>query len=154
MKHALWLVLALAMLPHTLRADQPPVSTCVNALEQLETLQTLAPVYKLIAGQRRQYIAATDRPTEVVRLRTIVADSCSTKPKHRQREEAEAEQLHHVRSPACMQERDRLEMMERKGARTPEDDLVRTRDRVHAQCPEVNLTDVWLIEWTPPHIPT
>jgi hypothetical protein len=53
-----------------------------------------------------------------------------------------------------MQERDRLEMMERKGARTPEDDLVRTRDRVHAQCPEVNLTDVWLIEWTPPHIPT
>jgi hypothetical protein len=80
---------------------------------------------------------------------TIVADSCSAKPEPKQREESEAEQLHRVRSPGCMQDRDRLSMMEGKDARTPEDDLARTRKRVLAQCPDVDLADVRLIEWIP-----
>jgi hypothetical protein len=149
MKYTAFILLGLALLPHAVRADQAPISMCVEALEQLETLQTVAPVYKLTGGQKRHYIADTDRPAEVARLKTIVADSCSAKPKHRQREESEAEQLHLVRSPGCMQDRDRLSMMERKNARTPEDDLARTRKRVLAQCPDVDLTDVWLIEWIP-----
>jgi hypothetical protein len=45
-----------------------------------------------------------------------------------------------------MQDRDRLSMMERKDARTPEDDLSRTRKRVLAQCPDADLTDVWLVD--------
>lgn len=150
MKHtALLLLLGLALLPHAVLADQAPVSVCVNALEQLEALKTVAPVYKLTGGQQRQYIADADRPAEAARLKTIVADSCSAKPKHRQREGSEAEQLHLVRSPGCMQDRDRLSMMEKKDARTPEDDLARTRKRVLAQCPDVDLTDVWLVEWIP-----
>jgi hypothetical protein len=149
MKHTELLLLALALLPHAILADQAPVSVCVHALEQLETLQTVAPVYKLAGGQQRQYIADADRPAEVARLKAIVDGSCSAKPKHRLREESEAEQLHFVRSPGCMQDRDRLSMMERKNARTPEDDLARTRKRVLAQCPDVDLTDVWLIEWIP-----
>ncbi len=150
MKHtALLLLLGLALLPHAVVADQTPVSVCVNALEQLEALQTVAPVYKLTGGQQRQYIADADRPAEVARLKTIVADSCSAKPKHRQREESEAEQLHLVRSPGCMQDRDRLSMMEKKDARTPEDDLARTRKRVLAQCPDADLTNIWLVEWIP-----
>ena len=48
-----------------------------------------------------------------------------------------------------MQDRDRLSMMEKKDARTPEDDLARTRERVLAQCPGVDLSDVWLAEWIP-----
>jgi hypothetical protein len=64
-------------------------------------------------------------------------------------EESEAAQLHAARSPGCMQDRDRLSMMERKDARTPEDDLARTRKRVVAQCPDVNLSDEWLVEWIP-----
>jgi hypothetical protein len=153
MKHTELLLLGLALLPHAVLANQAPVSVCVDALEQLETLQTLAPVYKLSGAQRRQYIADADRPAEVARLKTIVADSCSAKPKHRQREESEAEQLHLVRSPGCMQDRDRLSMMERKDARTPEDDLARTRKRVVAQCPDVDLSDVWLVEWIPIPVP-
>jgi hypothetical protein len=150
MKHAaLLLLLGLALLPHAVLADRAPISVCVNALEQLEALKTVAPVYKLTGGQQRQYIGDADRPAEVARLKTIVADSCSAKPKHRQREESEAEQLHLVRSPGCMQDRDRLSMMERKDARTPEDDLARTRKRVLAQCPDSDLTDVWLVEWIP-----
>ena len=146
----LLLLLGLALLPHAVPADQAPVSVCVDALEQLEALQTVAPVYKLTADQQRQYIADADRPAEIARLKTIVAGSCSAKPKHRQREKSEAEQLHLVRSPGCMQDRDRLSMMERKAARTPEDDLARTRERVLAQCPAVDLSSVWLVEWIPP----
>jgi hypothetical protein len=52
-----------------------------------------------------------------------------------------------------MQERDKLSMMEGKDARTPEDDLARTRKRVLAQCPDVDLSDIWLVEWIPPPAP-
>jgi len=150
---ALLVLLGLALLSHTVLADQAPVPVCVNALEQLEALKTVAPVYKLTRNQERQYLANADRPAEMARLKTIVAGSCSAKPKHRQREESEAEQLHLVRSPGCMQDRDRLSMMERKDARTPEDDLARTRKRVAAQCPDLDLSDVWLVEWIPTPVP-
>jgi hypothetical protein len=151
---ALLLLLGLALLPHSVRADQAPVSVCVDALEQLEALKTVAPVYKLMRSQGRQYLADADRPAEIARLKATVAGSCSAGPKNRQREESEAAQLHVARSPGCMQDRDRLSMMERKGARTPEDDLARTRKRVVAQCPDVNLSDVWLVEWIPIPVPS
>jgi len=151
MKHAaLLLLLGLALFPHAALADQASVSVCVDALEQLEALKTVAPVYKLTRSQERQYLADADRPAEIAHLKTIVAGSCSANPKQRQREESEAEQLRLVRSPGCMQDRDRLSMMERKDARTPEDDLARTRKRVEAQCAAVDLSDVWLVEWIPP----
>jgi len=153
MKHTELLLLGLALLPHAVLADQAPVSVCVDALEQLQTLQTVAPVYKETRGQQRQYLADADRTAEVARLKAIAASSCSAKPKHRLREESEAVQLHLLRSPGCMQDRDRLSMMEKKDARTPEDDLARTRKRVLAQCPDVDLTHVWLIEWIPTPVP-
>jgi hypothetical protein len=153
MKPTELLLLGLALLPHAVLADQAPVSVCADALEQLETLQTVAPVYKLTGVHKRQYLADADRPAEVARLETIVAGSCSAKPKHRLREESEAKQLHLLRSPGCMQDRDRLSMMEKKDARTPEDDLARTRKRVLAQCPDVDLSDVWLVEWIPTPLP-
>jgi hypothetical protein len=153
MKHTELFLLGLALLPHAVLANRAHDSECVDAIEQLETLQTVAPVFKFIGGQQRQYIADADRPAEVARLKTVVADSCSAKPKHRQREESEAAQLHLVRSPGCMQDRDRLSMMEKKNARTPEDDLARTRKRVLAQCPDVDLTGVWLVEWIPIPVP-
>ena len=136
MKHvALLLLLGLALLSHAVLADQAPVSVCVDALEQLEALKTVAPVYKLTRSQERQYLADVNRPAETARLKTIVAGSCSAKPRHRQREESEAEHLHLLRSPGCMQDRERLSMMERKDARTPEDDLARTRERVLRNVP-------------------
>jgi hypothetical protein len=129
-----------------------PVSVCVNALEQLETLKTVAPVYKLARSEQRQYLVDADRPAEIARQDTIVAGSCSAKPKRRQRDETEAEQLHLVPSPGCMQDRDRLSMMEGKDARTPGDDLARTRKRVEAQCPAADLSDIWPVEWIPPPV--
>jgi hypothetical protein len=149
----LLLLLGLELLPHAVRGDQASVSVCVDALEQLAALKTVAPLYKLTSSQERQYLADADRPAEMARLKTIVAGWCSTKPKLRQREESEAEQLHLGRSPGCMQDRDRLSMMDRKDARTPEDDLARTRKRVVAQCPAVDLSGVWLVEWIPAPVP-
>ena len=153
MKRTELLLLGLALLPHAVLADQAPVSVCVDALEQLEALQTVAPVYKLTGVHERKYLADADRPAEAARLNAIVAGSCSATPKHRLREESEAKRLHLVRSPECMQDRDRLSMMEKKDARTPEDDLARTRKRVLAQCPDVDLSNVWLVEWIPPPVP-
>jgi hypothetical protein len=154
MKYMELLLLGPALVPHAVQADQAPVSVCVEALEQLEALQTLAPVYKLTAVYKREYLADADRPTEVARLKAIVAGSCSAKPKHRLREQSEAQQLHALRSPECMQDRDRLAMMERQNARTPEDDLARTRQRVQAQCPDVDLSNAWFVEWIPIPVPT
>ena len=153
MKATEFLLLGLGLLPHAVLADQAPDAVCANALEQLEALQTLAPVYRLNEANKRQYLDDADRPAEVEHLKTIVAGSCSAKPKHRRREESEAKQLHLVRSPGCMQDRDKLSMMERKDARTPEDDLARTRKRVLVRCPDVDLSDIWLVEWIPPLTP-
>ena len=139
------LLLGLALLPHAVQADQTPVSVCVEALEQLETLYMAAPVYKLTGGQERQYLADADRPAEVDRLKTIVAETCSAEPEIRRGEESEARDLHRARSPGCMEDRDRLSMMEKPQARTPEDDLVRLRKRLAARCADVDLSDVWLI---------
>lgn len=155
MKHtASWLPLGLVLLPHAVLADQAPAPACVNALEQLEALKTAAPVYKLRKSQAREYLADADRPAEVARLMATVAGSCSAKPEHRERQESEAQQLHLARSPECMQDRDRLSMMEMKDARTPADDLARTRKRVVARCPDVDLSDVWLVEWIPMPVPS
>lgn len=150
MKHAAFLLWGLALLPLAVQADQTPVSVCVDALEQLETLQTVAPVYKLTGGKQRQYVADADRPAEVARLRMVVDRSCSARPKLKQREESEAKQLHLVRSPGCIEDRERLSIMEKKESRTPDEDLVRTRKRVAAQCPDVDLSNVWLVQWMPP----
>jgi hypothetical protein len=90
MNHAALLLLGLALLPPAVQADQTPVSVCVEALEQLEALQTAAPVYKLTAGQERQYLADADRPVEMAAPKTIVAASCSAEPEIRRGEESEA----------------------------------------------------------------
>jgi len=149
MKHTALLLLGLALLPRAVQADQIPVSACVESLEQLEALQTAAPVYKLTGGQERQYLADADRPAEVARLKTVVAGSCSGEPEIRRSEESEAELLHRARSPGCMQDRDRLSMMEKPESRTPEDDLARLRKRVAARCADVDLSNVWLVHWVP-----
>src|SRR5258708_18360996 len=113
MKHTALLLLALALLPHAVQADQTPVSVCVEALEQLKTLHMAAPVYKLTGGQERQYLADADRPAEVDRLKTIVAESCSAEPETRRGAETEAETLHVRRSPRCLGDHETLSTMQK-----------------------------------------
>jgi hypothetical protein len=84
MKRTDLLLLGLALLPPAVQAA--PISVCVEALEQLKTLHMAAPVYKLNEGQERRYLADADRPAEVDRLKTIVAESCSAEPETRARQ--------------------------------------------------------------------
>ena len=65
------LLLGLALLPFAALADQAPVSVCVNALEQVETLQIVAPVYMLTGVQKRRFLADADRMAELARLKAI-----------------------------------------------------------------------------------
>src|SRR5258708_39328960 len=118
MKHTALLLLGLAVLPHAVHADQTPVSVCVEALEQLKTLHMAAPVYKLTGVQERQYLADADRPAEVDRLKTIVAESCSAEPEIRRGEETEAGHLHVPASPGRMGNADTLSTIEKPGSRT------------------------------------
>ena len=147
MKHTALLLLGLALLPHAVQADPAPASVCVEALEQLQTLHMAAPVYKLTGGQERKYLADADRPAEVDRLKKIVTESCSAEPEIRWGEESEAERLHRARSPGCMGDRETLSTMEKPESRTPEDDIARHRKRVAERCPDVGLSDVWLVYW-------
>jgi hypothetical protein len=147
MKRTQLLLLGLALLSPAVQAA--PVSVCVEALEQLKTLHMAAPVYKLTGGQERQYLANAERPAEVDRQKTIVAESCSAEPEVRRREESEAEHLHVARSPGCMGDRDTLTTMEKPESRTPEDDIARHRKRVAERCPDADLSNVWLILGVP-----
>lgn len=151
---AVFLAPMILALPHAVRADQTAVSACVEALEQLETLGMVAPVYKVAGDQPRQYLADADRPAEVARLKTIIAGSCSADPNSSRREQSDAARLHLARSPGCMQDRDRLSMMEKPESRTPADDLARIRKRVATRCADVDLSNVWLVEWIPIPVPT
>ena len=153
MKHATLLVFGMAFLSQAVQSDQTPVSMCVEALEQLKTLQTAAPVYKLTGNGKRQYLSDADRPAEISRLKIIVVRSCSAKPGIKRREDSDAEQLHVERSPGCIEDRDMLSIMEKPESRTPEDDLTNERKRVTARCPDVDLSNVWLVEWMPPTAP-
>jgi hypothetical protein len=70
MKHTESLLLGLALLPHAVLARQAHVFGCVDALEQLETLQTVAPVYRLTGGQRQR------EESEAVQLHVVRSPEC------------------------------------------------------------------------------
>ena len=142
------LLLGLAFLPQLAHADQAAASACVEALEQLATLHTATPVYKLADDGAHHYLADADRPALIARLEGIVDQSCSADAATRRAEDSEAERLHAARSPGCLEQREILARMEQRGSRTPRSDLAQQRERVAAECPTVGLSNVWLIDWT------
>jgi len=104
-------------------------------------------VYKRADDGERHYLADADRPAQIARFKEIVDGSCSADEQTRRAEEAEAESLHMARSPGCLEQREVLAAMEQRGSRTPRSDLAQQRQRVAAQCPTVELSSVWLIDW-------
>jgi len=132
--------------PTELFADTPPISDCVNALEQLSALQTFAPVYKQLGGDRRQYLDDGDRPAETARIQKIIAGTCSKDPKTRATQQAAADRLQTARSPGCAFDREKLLMMEKPGSRDPADDVEYQRALVSKDCPTVTMNDVWVVQ--------
>lgn len=143
---ALPLLLALSALPRTALGDDPSPSPCVNALEQVLTLQDDRAVYKQMPDDQRHFLADADRPAELARIQKIVATSCSSDPRVRATQLAAAKRLHSARSPECAFERDRLTFMEKPGSRDPPSDVAAQRARVAKECPAVPVSDVWLLQ--------
>jgi hypothetical protein len=139
---------ALSLGSHAASAQQRVVvSDCVNALEQVEALEVVAPAYRMVGVDSRKYLDDADRPAEIARLRKAVSTACS-KPgsKSRKDEEAEATRLHMARSPECALERDKLAMMEQPNSREARASIEAQRRLVSAQCPEAPTENVWLLQ--------
>ena len=141
------LLALLSLLPGAALADDPPMLTCPQVLEQIATLQTLTPVYRLTSGDKRHYISDADRPAELARLQALAAASCSKDPKERAAQQVEADRLHVELSPECAVARDELAAMEAPNSREPADTLAQKRRLVAAKCPTVNHRNLWLIKW-------
>lgn len=142
----------LAALPRLALGDEPSASACVEALEQVATLQDFTPVYKQLDGGERHYLDDALRPAELARLQKLVSASCSADPKVKAAQQAAADRLHLARSPECAVERDKLAAMEQPNSHDPPDSIRQQRALVAAQCPTVPMRDVWLLQmvWARP----
>jgi hypothetical protein len=134
-------------LPAVALADAPAASACVQALEQVEALQTAAPVYKLTAGGERGFIHDAERPAEIARLQEVIRASCGSDPKARASQEAEAQRLFVTLSPECANERDKLAAMQQPSSREPDDAIEQQRRLVAGKCPAVDARGLWLVHW-------
>jgi hypothetical protein len=141
------LVAGLGLFPVTVFSDAATALSCPEALEQIATLNTFQPVYKLTGPDKRHYIHDRDRPAEIARLQKIAAASCSREPKTRAVQQAEADRLHVALSPDCAVARDELAGMERPNSHEPSNTLDEKRRLVGARCPAVATADRWLVQW-------
>lgn len=140
------LLVTLGLFPLAGWAAEPP-TPCVQALEQIETLQTSYPVYKLEGAEQRRFIEDADRPAEIARLQGIVTTSCSADAKARGAEQAAADRLHQALSPLCAVGRDTLAAMENPSAHESADRIATQRRLVTSKCPPVDSSNVWLLQW-------
>ena len=141
------LLAALALFPLAGSAAEPPTLTCVQALEQIATLKTTYPVYKLEGTDERHFIDDADRPAEIARLQRIVTSSCSTDAKARAGEQSAAALLHQALSPVCAVARDTLTAMEQPSAHETADRIATQRQLVTSKCPPVDSSNLWLLQW-------
>lgn len=140
-------IAGLALLPAAAHADNPQGLTCPQALEQILTVQAQQPVYRLSGTDERHYLEDAERPAELARLHKAAAAACSTDPKSKASEQAEAQRLHTALSPECAIAKDELASMELPGSREPADTLASKRKLVAANCPTINTQNRWLIQW-------
>jgi hypothetical protein len=143
---------ALTLTPSIGCCDDAPPSPCVNALEQIATLQTWVPIYKQLPGDARHYLKDSDRPAELTRIRAVAASACGKDAAAQAAQQAAADRLHTARSPECAIERDKLRAMEDPDSLEADDSIADQRELVAQQCPAVQLTDVWLLDmvWVSP----
>jgi hypothetical protein len=150
-------VLSLMMLgflwhPSLSCADDLTTSPCVEALEQVETLETWVPIYQQLPAERRRYLKDSERPAELARIQQLVSISCSTDPHLRAAQQTAAAHLHTARSPECAIERDKLTAMLRPDSREANSSIAQQRQLVAAECPVVRMSGVWLLQmvWAKP----
>jgi hypothetical protein len=144
---AILVIPAFALLPVAGWCGEAPALSCVQALEQIETLKTSYPVYKLEGAEHRHFIDDADRPAEIAQLQRIVEASCSTDAKIRGAQQSAANRLHRALSPVCAVARDTLAAMESPGAHETADRIASQRQLVTSQCPPADPSGLWLLQW-------
>jgi hypothetical protein len=147
------LLIGVIAVPRLAWCDELPApSPCVDALEQVTSLQTDVAVYKQLPNDKRHYLKDTDRAAELARIQKIADGSCSSDPAVRARQQAEADRLHTARSPECAVERDKLTAMLSPNSRDPSDSIRDQRKLVADQCPTAPMSGVWLLQmvWAQP----
>ena len=145
-------LLGVTLFPVLTVSGDSATPACVEALEQLATLNTRSPVYKLPDGGQKQFINDAERPGEIARLQNIIDANCSANPEDRRREQSEARRLHTVRSPDCTAERDKLALMEKANSHDSPSSVAQQRQRVTERCTVLETpTNVWLVQaWIRP----
>jgi hypothetical protein len=138
---------ALALLPAAAVADPSTPMSCPQALEQITTLRTMAPVYKLVGADQRHYIEDADRPAELAHLQRLAGAVCSTDPKAKKLQHEEAARLHLALSPECAIARDQLAAMQSRSSRESARSIEQQRRLVATNCPLVDAKDRWLLQW-------
>lgn len=122
---------------------------CVEALYQLELLGIKQRVFRPGPGATRTYLDDRDRPSEIERLARARDETCVGDEARRVELERQADVLLQSLSPACREDRERLEYM-RRDPRTPRRDLEAREARVNQSCPEtpaLTSRDLWLSDW-------
>lgn len=145
-------LIGMTLFPAMTVSGESAAPVCVEALEQVATLKTRSPVYKLTSDGQQQYMSDADRPAEIARLQQIIDANCSANPQARISEESEAQRLHMVRSPDCTAERDKLSLMSKPGSHDSPDSVAQQRQRVIEKCSVLETAmNVWLIQmWVRP----
>lgn len=143
-----WLVVsALALVPAAAVAEPPTPMGCPQVLEQITTLRTMAPVYKLVGADQRHYIDDSDRPAELAHLQRLAGAVCSHDPKAKKLQLEEAARLHLALSPECAVARDQLAAMQSRNSRESARSIEQQRRLVATNCPVVDAKDHWLLQW-------
>jgi hypothetical protein len=146
-------LIGVALLPAVTVSGESVAPACVEALEQVATLKTRSPVYKLTGDGPQQFIKDAERPAEIARFQQIIDANCSTNPQARSGEESDAQRLHMTRSPDCTAERDKLALMRQPSSHDSPSSIAEQRQRVTERCSVVETPmNVWLVQvWIRPH---
>jgi hypothetical protein len=142
-----WLIFGGLLLPAAAVADATTQMSCPQVLEQIKTLRTMAPVYKLSGADQRHYIEDADRPAELAHLQRLAGAICSKDPNTKKQQQEAASRLHLALSPECAVARDQLTAMQSPSSREPADSIEQQRRLVTTNCPVVEAKGRWLVQW-------
>jgi hypothetical protein len=137
----------LILFPAAAVADATAPMSCPQVLEQITTLRTMAPVYKLSGPDQRHFIEDADRPGVLAHLQRLASAVCSKDLKTKKLQQEEAARLHLALSPECAVARDQLTAMQSRNSREPAESIEQQRRLVSTNCPVVEAKGRWLVQW-------
>jgi hypothetical protein len=145
---ALIVIIVAAVTSIPLLAETPiRLPDCVDALEQIVVLRMPVLVY-IEEGRFHRDITASERRSELARLRRVTRASCGKDPKVRAQQDIDAHQLYVARSPECRYMWGRYAAMMTPGYGFTREQIARHKGIMDEKCPATSLDHHWLIDDT------